>query len=119
MNTLIDHSPASAANAMRDEFGMARAILEYSIRENIAGFTLSGLKIPRVIQCWGPGTSLPESADFVLEVAIFQEHLADRITALSQNRKLLGLCALSGHRFTVAIGDSKGHESVGIEFNAV
>lgn len=31
----------------------------------------------------------------------------------------LGLCALSGHRFTVAIGDSKGHESVGIEFNAV
>lgn len=30
-----------------------------------------------------------------------------------------GLCALSGHRFTVAIGDSKGHESVGIEFNAV
>jgi len=79
MNTLIDHSPASAANAMRDEFGMARAILEYSIRENIAGFTLSGLKIPRVIQCWGPGTSLPESADFVLEVAIFQEHLADRI----------------------------------------
>lgn len=32
---------------------------------------------------------------------------------------VVGLCALSGHRFTVAIGDSKGHESVGIEFNAV
>ncbi|WP_146119504.1 hypothetical protein [Phyllobacterium phragmitis] len=89
MNRESDPMSRPVANSLRDEFGMARAILEYSLRENIAGFTLSGLKIPRILQTWRPGSELPPADEFALEVAIYQEHLGDRIAALSCNRKML------------------------------
>jgi len=89
MNNDTDPICRPLANSLQDEFGMARAILEYSLRTNIAGFTLSGLKIPRILQTWRPGSELPPADEFALEIAIYQEHLADRIAALSCNRKML------------------------------
>lgn len=88
MCNVTNRNSSIAADLMRDEFGMARAILEYGIRHNVDGFTLSGLKIPRVLQTWSPGAELPRVEEFALEVAIFQEHLGDRIAALARNRKL-------------------------------
>ncbi|MGV6876255.1 hypothetical protein ACUSIJ_26705 [Pseudochelatococcus sp. B33] len=79
----------NAVDAMRDEFGMASAILQYAIRQNIAGFALSGLKIPRVLQTWSRGADLPAPSEFALQVSIFQEHLVDRIAGLAHNRKML------------------------------
>lgn len=58
----------------------------------------------------------------IIEEIPSYEAMADRESDAQVSSRLSrysGLCALSGHRFTVAIGDSKGHESVGIEFNAV
>ncbi|WP_143748450.1 hypothetical protein [Mesorhizobium carmichaelinearum] len=77
------------ADAIRDELELARAIFEYGVRQNIAGFTLSGLEIPRVLQTWSNGATLPPVEEFALEVAIFQEHLGDRLAALSHNRRIL------------------------------
>ncbi|MDX1017041.1 hypothetical protein GHK29_32100 [Sinorhizobium medicae] len=77
------------ANAIRAEFELARAICEYGVRQNIAGFTLSGLQIPRVLQTWSNGATLPPVQEFALEMVIFQEHLGDRLAALSRNRRIL------------------------------
>lgn len=89
MDKTLPEDSQDATETMRDEFGMASAILQYAIRENIAGFTLSGLKIPRILQTWARELPLPPCESFALEVSIFQEHLADRIAALAHNRKIL------------------------------
>lgn len=84
-----DATPHATMSDLRDQLGMARAILEYALRENIAAFSLSGLKIPRVLQTWSPGAPLPTAEEFATEVAIFEEHLGDRVAAISYNRKML------------------------------
>lgn len=89
MQKSLQQKCRDAADAMRDEFGMANAILQYAVRQNIAGFALSGLKIPRVLQTWRRGAELPAPDEFALQVSIFQEHLADRIAGLAHNRRML------------------------------
>lgn len=84
-----DHATKESVNAIRDDFEMASAIMKYAIEKDIEHFTLSGLKIPLVLQTWSKGADLPPVDKLVTEVSIFQEHLYDRIAALADNREML------------------------------
>lgn len=47
------------------------------------------MKIPPIILTWDDDATLPEPEDYVTEIATYQEHLYDRIAALSNNHQFL------------------------------
>ncbi|MFB9950931.1 FCD domain-containing protein [Rhizobium puerariae] len=63
--------------------------MTYAIRKNLGGFHFAGLRIPRIIQAWEPGTQMPDVESFAKEVVTFQEHLHERIAALAHNQKMV------------------------------
>jgi hypothetical protein len=82
-------NPDSARRKVREDLEFATAIMIYAIGKNLGGFHFSGLRIPRIIQTWEPGRELPDVESFATEVAIFQEHLHERIAALAHNQKMV------------------------------
>lgn len=79
---------ANDTGSLREEFELANIILKHAVSQNIAEFRFSSLRIPAVIRNWeAPGMPLrPEKV--ATEVAIFQEHLFDRIASLASNQRM-------------------------------
>ncbi|SCX22776.1 FCD domain protein [Agrobacterium sp. DSM 25558] len=82
-------NPDIAKPMVREDLEVATAIMTYAIRKNLAGFHFSGIRIPAIIQAWVPGNDLPDVESFATEVAIFQEHLHERIVALAHNQRMV------------------------------
>ncbi|MCR6727716.1 FCD domain-containing protein [Agrobacterium fabrum] len=61
----------------------------YCSTKNLGGFHFSGIRIPAIIQAWVPGNDLPDVESFATEVAIFQEHLHERIVALAHDQGMV------------------------------
>ncbi len=74
---------------IREDLEIASALMIYALRKNINAFRFAGLRVPRIIQVWEEGMELPELGDMATEVAIFQEHLYERIGALANNDKMM------------------------------
>ncbi|TWB08260.1 hypothetical protein FBZ99_12059 [Rhizobium sp. ERR 1071] len=75
--------------ALRDDFECAFAIFRHAVQKDLPSFTFSGLRLPPVFNERLPGAPVPYGDAFAFEIAIFQEHLHDRITLLAQNRQML------------------------------
>lgn len=82
-------SSEEALKTLRDDFDFAHAIMKHAVRKDIASFTLSGLRVPAVLQGWQSDSSVPQPETFAVEMTIFQDHLHDRVTMLAQNRRML------------------------------
>lgn len=82
-------SPDRACRKVREDLEIATAIMTYAIRKNLSGFRFSGIRIPSIIQTWRPGKALPDVESFATEVAIFQEHLYERIVSLAHNQEMV------------------------------
>lgn len=78
-----------AKRKVHEDLEVATAIMLYAIRKNLGGFNFTGIRVPGIIQAWKPGNDLPDVESFATEVAIFQEHLQERIVALANNQAMV------------------------------
>jgi hypothetical protein len=78
-----------ALKTLRDDFDFAHAILKHAVHKDLSSFTFSGLRVPAVLRETGAKSAALQVKGIAIEVAIFQDHLHDRITMLAQNRRML------------------------------
>ncbi len=72
---------------LRDSFECAFAILCYAVEKDLQTFSFASLRLPACFSGTAPAESFSEAT--AIEVAVFQEHLYDRIALLAQNRQML------------------------------
>ncbi|PCI04068.1 MAG: hypothetical protein COB78_06940 [Hyphomicrobiales bacterium] len=77
------------ASIIQDDFKNACEIMKHAVQTNIQEFSLSGLKVPKIIQTWEQESELPIEDDLITEICIFQERLHDRIAELTHDRQKL------------------------------
>jgi hypothetical protein len=82
-------SSQDALQALRDDFDFAFAILKHAAHHDVTSFTFSGLRVPAAVQGAREQSTALENREVAIEVTIFQDHLNDRITLLTQNTRMI------------------------------
>lgn len=78
-----------ALKMSRDDFGFAHVLMKYALRKDIAAFTFAGLRVPAILRQAEMNRSAAPAPSTELELTIFQDHLHDRITMLTENNRMV------------------------------
>jgi hypothetical protein len=87
MKLPMEHQSENALAALRDDFCFYFVILTHAVRKDLKAFSFSDLRYPIVFR--EKGLLRPCGEALAIEMAIFQDHVYDRITLLAQNTQML------------------------------